>query len=139
MFRKHNLPFIFERPAYVAYYDSYKLDDCIKITKDEIIIILKKEGKKMDAISLVNEELRKLEIEKSNVVAEILTKEKEKIEALKAEAARKAEEEFIESVKLKVNDTYKVAEDHLNSILAQLPKEVVTEEVMTEETKEEII
>ena len=139
MFRKHNLPFISERPAYVAYYDGYKLDDCIKITKDEIIIILKKEGKNMDAKSLVNEELQKLETEKSNVVAEILTKEHEKIEVLKVEAARKAEEEFIESVKLKVDDTYKVAEDHLNSILAQLSEEVVTEETTTEEPKEEII
>lgn len=134
MFFKHDLPLIPERPAYVAHYEGYKPDDCIRFTKEGIIIILKKEGKKMGARTLVIDELNKLSEEKNKVVAELVEANRPEIEAKKIEAAQKAEDEYVASIKEKVNKSYSVAENHLNSILNSLPEEE-TEVEKTEEIK----
>ena len=89
----------------------------------------------MDARTLVMEELRKLSAEKNRVVAESVEANRSEIEAKKIEAAQKAEDEYIACIKEKVDKSYSVAENHLNSILNSLPEEVETEQ--TEEPKAE--
>ena len=131
MFRRHDLPLIPERPAYVAYYTGYKTDNCIKFTNDGVIIILKKEGKKMDVRTLVMEELRKLEEEKNKTVDELIEANRSEIEARKILAAQKEEDEYIATIRESVNKNYSVAEEHLNTILNNLPEQI--EEVKSEE------
>lgn len=119
-----------DRPAFVSYVEEgYYINQDINL--DDLIIKLKKEVKKMDARSLVVEQLAILNAEKEKLVAEIRESDREVIDALRLEAANQAEELYLAEAAKKVDEKFKLAEDHLRALLENLPEEVapVTEEV----------
>lgn len=125
-------------PVFIQYVgdDYYTREDNIF---NGLIINLKKEGKKMDARFLVKEQLDILSQEKEKLVAEIRESDKEVIEQLRLEAADQAEELYLAEAAKKVDEKFKLAEDHLKALLENLPEEVapVTEEVPVADNTEE--
>lgn len=125
-------------PAFIQYVgdDYYTGKDNIF---DGLIINLKKEGKKMDARFLVKEQLDILSQEKEKLVAEIRESDKEVIEQLRLEAADQAEALYLAEAAKKVDEKFKLAEDHLKALLDSLPEEEtpVTLEVSSVENSEE--
>ena len=79
----------------------------------------------MDARFLVKEQLEILAKEKEKLVAEIKESDKEVIEQLRLEAANQAESLYLAEAAKKVDEKFKLAEDHLKALLESLPKEEV--------------
>lgn len=118
--------YIEDRPAFVCYVkNGYYINQDISL--DDLIIKLKKEVKKMDARSLVIEQLAILKAEKEELVAQIKESDKEVIDALRLEAANQAEQLYLAEAAKKVDDKFKLAEDHLKTLLENLPEETVPE------------
>lgn len=134
---KYNNYILDDRPAFVSYIDDYyaKKNNIF----EGLIIKLKKEVKKMDARTLVVEQLEILAQEKEKLVAEIRESDKEVIEQLRLEAADQAEALYLAEAAKKVDEKFKLAEDHLKALLDSLPEEEtpVTLEVSSVENTEE--
>lgn len=130
--------YIDDRPAFVSYVkEGYYINRDINL--DDLIIKFKKEVKKMDARSLVVEQLAILNAEKEKLVAEIRESDREVIDGLRLEAANRAEELYLAEAAKKVDEKFKLAEDHLKALLENLPEEVtpVAEEApVADETEE---
>lgn len=93
----------------------------------------------MDARTLVVEQLEILAQEKEKLVAEIKESDKEVIDQLRLEAANQAEALYLKEAAKKVDEKFKLAEDHLKALLENLPEEtpVVSKETLVVENTEE--
>lgn len=111
----------YERPAFVRYINEGYYSD--KNDFDRLIINLKKEVSSMDVRNLVIEQLENLKKEKDDLIAKVVDAEKEKIEAVKLKAAEEAENLYRKEIEDRVSSQFKIAEEHLNELLASLPEE----------------
>lgn len=91
----------------------------------------------MSARELVLEQLESLKKEKDNLVDQVLAAEAEAIEELKRKAAEQAEAEYREEVEVKVAHQFRIAEEHLNKLLSELPEETHEETSESETDTEE--
>lgn len=117
----HIINMYYERPAFVRYINEGYYSD--KNDFDRLIINLKKEVSSMDARNLVIEQLENLKKEKDDLIAKVVDAEKEKIEAVKLKAAEEAENLYRKEIEDRVSSQFKIAEEHLNELLASLPEE----------------
>ena len=121
----------YERPAFVRYIDEDYYSD--KNNFDRLIINLKKEVSSMDARNLVIEQLENLKKEKDDLIAKVVDAEREKIEAVKLKAAEEAENLYRKEIEDRVSSQFKIAEEHLNELLALLPEETKEENSLENE------
>lgn len=77
----------------------------------------------MDVRNLVIEQLENLKKEKDDLIAKVIDAEKEKIETVKSKAAEEAENLYRKEIEDKVSSQFRIAEEHLNELLASLPEE----------------
>ncbi len=87
----------------------------------------------MDARNLVIEQLENLKKEKDDLIAKVVDAEREKIEAVKLKAAEEAENLYRKEIEDRVSSQFKIAEEHLNELLALLPEETKEENSLENE------
>lgn len=83
---------------------------------------------------LVLIQLENLKKEKDELIDKILQSEHENIEVVKAKAAEEAETLYKKGIEDKVANQFRIAEEHLNRLLCELP----AEEAQLETNEEEI-
>lgn len=92
----------------------------------------------MNARELISAQLNKLFEEKKSLVNQILENEQENIAEIRQTAADEAEAQYKLKVEVQVANQFRIAEQHLNSLLEALPAEEIknenTEDNIDEET-----